>query len=314
MTAPETAGSPMGAEKWIRSSLRHLSEKLKAQGHGVCPKTVSRLLKGLDYSLKANVKRQAGSQHPDRNTQFEYIEAQRQLFLSQGWPIVSLDAKKKELIGNFKNAGQSWCQEADLVNDHDFASDAQGRAVPYGIYDVNHNRGYVYVGQSADTAEFAVDMLSNWWQEFGRVQFPYAPCLLALCDGGGSNGCRSRLWKARLQEKLADALGLTVMVCHYPTGTSKWNPIEHRLFGPISINWAAKPLRTFEIMLACIRGTTTHTGLQVSAFLVEKIYARGIKVTDEVMQDLNLIRHTTCPKWNYTIHPRTAMFAPEIGC
>lgn len=313
MVEPETAGNPMGAEKWIRSSLRHLSEELKAQGHRVCPKTVARLLKDRDYSLKTNVKRQAGSQHPDRNTQFEYIEAQKQLFLSQGWPIVSLDAKKKELIGNFKNAGRSWCQQAELVNDHDFASDAQGRAVPYGIYDVNHNRGYVYVGQSADTAEFAVDMLSSWWQEFGRVAFPNAPCLLALCDGGGSNGYRSRLWKAQLQEKLADALELPVMVCHYPTGASKWNPIEHRLFGPISINWAAQPLRSFEIMLACIRGTTTTTGLQVSASLVEKIYARGIKVSDQVMHSLNLVRHATCPKWNYTIHPRSAILAPEIG-
>ena len=307
MVEPETAGTPMGVEKWIRSSLRHLSKALKAQGHRVGPKTVARLLKERDYSLKANVKQRAGSPHPDRNTQFEYIEAQKQLFLGQGWPIVSLDAKKKELIGNFKNAGQSWCQQAERVNDHDFASQAQGRAVPYGIYDVNHNRGYVYVGQSAETAEFAVDVLSSWWQAFGRVVFPNAPCLLALCDGGGSNGYRSRLWKAQLQEKIADALELPVMVCHYPTGTSKWNPIEHRLFGPISINWAAQPLRSFEILLACIRGTTTNTGLQVSAFLVEKAYQRGIKVTDEVMQGLNLIRHATCPKWNYTIHPHTTM-------
>lgn len=304
----------MSAEKWVRSSLRHLSKTLKDQGHGICPKTVGRLLKDLKYSLKANVKRQAGSQHPDRNTQFEYIEAQKQLFLRMGWPIVSLDAKKKELIGNFKNVGQSWCLEAEIVKDHDFKTEAQGRAVPYGIYDVNHNRGYVYVGQSADTAEFAVDMFSSWWQEFGRVEFPNAPCLLALCDCGGSNGYRLRLWKAQLQEKLADALGLTVMVCHYPTGASKWNPIEHRLFGPISINWAAKPLRTFETMLACIRGTTTKTGLQVSAFRVEKIYARGLKITDEVMQTLHLTRHATCPNWNYTIHPRPAMLASEIGC
>jgi hypothetical protein len=314
LVEPETAGNPMSAEKWVRSSLRHLSKNLKDQGHDICPKTVGRLLKDLKYSLKANVKRQAGSQHPDRNTQFEYLEAQKRLFLRMGWPIVSLDAKKKELVGNFKNAGQSWCLEAEMVKDHDFETEAQGRAVPYGIYDVNHNRGYVYVGQSADTAEFAVDMISSWWQEFGCVEFPNAPCLLALCDCGGSNGYRLRLWKVRLQEKLADALGLTVMVCHYPTGASKWNPIEHRLFGPISINWAAKPLRTFETMLACIRGTTTQTGLQVSAFLVEKVYARGVKITDEVMQTLNLTRHATCPNWNYTIHPRPAMIASEVGC
>ena len=304
----------MNAEKWVRSSLQHLSEKLKEQGYQACPKTVGRLLKGLKYSLKANVKRRAGSQHPDRNTQFEYIEAQKQLFLRQGWPIVSLDGKKKELIGNFKNAGQSWCLEAEVVNDHDFETESQGRVTPYGVYDVTNNRGSVYVGQSADTAEFAVDILSSWWQQFGQVEFPNAPCLLALCDCGGSNGYRSRLWKAQLQEKLADTLGMTVMVCHYPTGTSKWNPIEHRLFGPISINWAAKPLRTMETLLACIHGTTTKTGLQVSAFLIEKVYAHGIKITDEVMESLYLIRHTTCPNWNYTIRPRHAIAVTEADC
>ena len=206
-----------------------------------------------------------------------------------------------ELRRDFFERGQQ-----TLVNDHDFESESLGKAVPYGIYEVNHNRGYVYLGKSADTAEFAVDMLSSWWQEFGRHEFPTAPCLLALCDCGGSNGYRSRLWKAQLQEKMADALGVEVMVCHYPTGASKWNPIEHRLFGPISLNWAGKPLRTFETMLAYIRGTTTKTGLQVSAFLTEQTYARGIKVADEIMHRLNLTRHATCPNWNYTIHPRTA--------
>jgi hypothetical protein len=303
----ETAGNPMSDEKWLRSSLRHVSQQLTETGHPACPKTVGRLLKSLGYSLKANVKRQAGSHHPDRNLQFEYLEAQQQVFLKMGWPIVSLDGKKKEWIGNFKNAGQDWCLEAESVNDHDFKGEALGKAVPYGIYDVNHNRGYVYVGQSADTAEFAVEMLSNWWQTFGQAEFPEAPCLLILCDGGGSNGYRSRLWKAQLQEKLADALNLDIMVCHYPTGASKWNPIEHRLFGPININWAGKPLRTFDIMLAYIRGTMTQTGLQVFAFLIEKVYARGIKVADEVMQNLNLKRHATCPNWNYTIRSRTAL-------
>lgn len=304
----------MSDEKWVRSSLRHLSEKLEEQGHPVCPNTVARLLKDLKYSLQANVKRQAGAQHPDRNMQFEYIETQKQLFLRQGWPIVSLDGKKKELIGNFKNAGQAWRQTPEIVNDHDFESEAQGRVAPYGIYDVNHNRGYVYVGQSAETAEFAVDALSNWWQQFGRIDFPDAPCLLALCDGGGSNGHRSRLWKAQLQEQLADTLGMTIMVCHYPTGTSKWNPVEHRLFGPISVNWAAIPFRTINTLLACIRGTTTQTGLQVKAFLVEKFYERGVKVADKVMDSLNLTRHTTCPNWNYTIQPRCALTIAQIGC
>ena len=247
----------MSGQKWVRSSLRHLSDKLKAKGHQACPKTVGRLLKKNDYSLKANVKRLAGSQHPDRNRQFEYIQAQQQLFLNQGWPVISIDVKKKELIGNFKNAGQSWCQESIAVNDHDFELDALGKAVPYGLYDVAQHRGYVYVGQSADTAEFAVDVIARWWQDFGQYDFPHAPAVLILCDSGGSNGYRLRLWKVRLQEQLADRLGLAVTVCHYPTGASKWNPVEHRLFGPISINWAGKPLRTFETMLAYIRGTTT---------------------------------------------------------
>lgn len=294
----------MSDEKWLRSSLRHLSASLKSQGHSASPNTVGRLLRAKDYSLKSNVKRQAGTQHPDRNTQFEYIEAQKQYFLSKGWPIISIDVKKKELIGNFKNNGQSWCLEAEQVNDHDFKVDALGRAVPYGIYVVNQNRGYVYVGQSADTAEFAVDVLVRWWQEFGHFDFPDAPYLLVLCDCGGSNGYRLRLWKTQIQEQLADKLKLNVTVCHYPTGASKWNPIEHRLFGPISINWAGKPLRSFETILACIRGTTTQTGLVVSAFLVEKIYAKGIKIADEVMESLNLERHAICPNWNYTIRPR----------
>lgn len=307
MVEPETAGSPMSEQKWVRSSLRQLSKNLKAKGHPACPKTVGRLLKKLKYSLKVNVKRLAGSQHPDRNMQFEYIEAQKQLFLSHGWPVISIDAKKKELIGDFKNAGRSWRRVAEAVNDHDFESEAICKAVPYGIYDLSHNRGYVYVSQSADTAEFAVDMIARWWQAFGQYDFPNAPTLLTLCDGGGSNGWRSRLWKLQLQEQLADRLNLEVMVCHYPKNASKWNPIEHRLFGPISLNWTGKPLRTLETMLAYIRGTTTQTGLQVAAFPVDQVYERGIKVDDEAIQGLNLKRHSTCPNWNYTIRPRSVL-------
>ena len=218
---PETAGDPTSDQKWVRSSLRHLSDRLEDQGHPACPTTVGRLLEKLGYSLKTNVKRLAGAQHPDRNTQFEYIESQKRLFLENGWPMISVDAKKKELIGNFKNAGQSWCREAELVNDHDFEFDALGKAVPYGLYNLNHNRGYVYVGQSADTAEFAVEVIVQWWETFGRQDFPQAPRLLVLCDGGGSNGWRSRLWKAQVQAQLADQLRLEVTVCHYPTGASK---------------------------------------------------------------------------------------------
>jgi len=225
--------------------------------------------------------------------------------LSHGWPVISVDAKKKELIGDFKNAGRCWCQAAEAVNDHDFESEAICKAVPYGIYDLNHNRGYIYVSQSADTAQFAVEMIARWWKTFGQYDFPNAPGLLTLCDGGGSNGWRSRLWKLQLQEQLADRLGLEVMVCHYPKNASKWNPIEHRLFGPVSLNWAGKPLRTLETMLAYIRGTTTRKGLQVAAFQVDQVYERGIKVEDDVIQGLNLEHHSTCPNWNYTIRPRS---------
>lgn len=304
----------MNEQKWLRHSLRHVSGQLHARGHPACPMTIARLLAQQAYSLKANVKRAAGASHPDRNTQFEYIEAQKQLFLAHGWPVISVDAKKKELIGNFKNAGQCWCQAADIVNDHDFDGDARGKAVPYGVYDLNHNRGYIYVGQSANTAEFAVDRIAQWWQTYGCRDFPEAPGLLVLCDGGGSNGWRSRVWKSQLQDQLTDQFGLAVTVCHYPTGTSKWNPIEHRLFGPVSLNWAGIPLRTFDILLACIRGTTTRTGLEVQAFLVEQIYQRGVKVTDQVMRTLNLERHATCPNWNYTLRPRSVSAVPEIGC
>jgi hypothetical protein len=306
LVEPETAGDPMSEQKWQRSSLRHLSATLSEQGHPVSHTTVGRLLENLDYSLKANVKRLAGKTHPDRDQQFQYIEQQKQAFLAAGWPVISVDAKKKELIGNFKNAGRKWCQVADAVNDHDFAHDALGKAVSYGLYLLNRNLGYVYVGTSADTPQFAVDRIASWWQTEGRPLFPDAPALLILADGGGSNGYRPHWWKVQLQEQLADHLGLAVTVCHYPTGTSKWNPIEHRLFGPISINWAAQPLRTFDLMLACIRGTVTKTGLRVKAFLVDQVYEKGQKVSKEIMDALNLQPHAVCPKWNYTIKPRLA--------
>lgn len=304
LVAPETAGDPMSEQKWLRSSLRHLSTTLSEQGHPVSHTTVGRLLEDLDYTLKANVKRLAGKSHPDRERQFEYIAQQTQAFLAAGWPVISVDAKKKELIGNFKNAGRIWCQEAQAVNDHDFEHDALGKAVPYGLYLLNHNLGYVYVGISADTPQFAVDRIAAWWQTEGRPLFPNAPALLILADAGGSNGCRPRLWKVQLQEQLADQLGVEVTVCHYPTGASKWNPIEHRLFGPISINWAAQPLRTFDTLLACLRGTATKTGLHVKAFLVEQVYQKGQKVSKEIMHSLNLQPHAVCPRWNYTITPR----------
>lgn len=294
----------MTEQKWHRSSLRHLMDEMEKLGYWISHVTIARLLKKLGYSLKANEKRLSGSDHPDRDRQFQYIAAQKAIFEAAGLPRISVDTKKKELIGNFKNSGQEWCLDARPVNDHDFMQDALGKAVPYGIYDLKHNRGYVYVGQSADTPQFAVEAIVRWWREIGKNLYPNADKILILADAGGSNGCRPRLWKQQLQELLADQLELEVTICHYPTGASKWNPIEHRLFGPISLNWTGKPLKTFEFMLACIRGTDTDTGLQVEAFWVEKVYKKGIKVTKEIMKTLQIECHEVCPRWNYTIKPR----------
>lgn len=290
----------MNGEKWVRSSLRHLAEKLNRK---VSHTTIGRLLRDMDYSLKVNVKRLTGAPHPDREAQFQHIQAQKEAFLQAGLPVISVDSKKKEFIGNFKNPGRQWRQEAEPVYEHDFPQDALGKAVPYGIYNLNHNLGYVYVGQSADTPQFAVEVITVWWQTIACHLFPTATKLLILADAGGSNGYRPRSWKQQLQDCLADQLNLEVTVCHYPTGASKWNPIEHRLFGPISINWAGTPLRTFATMLSLMRGTVNETGLKVEAFLVNKLYQKGCKVSDEIMDNLNIERHATCPNWNYTIRP-----------
>jgi hypothetical protein len=294
----------MGEQKWQRSSLRHLSAEMTKRQHPISHTTVRRLLVQQDYSMKANRKRCAGADHPDRDTQFTYLENQKKTFLEAGDPAISVDTKKKEWIGNFKNAGRTWCQAAEEVNDHDFDQDAIGKAVPYGIYDLNHNLGYVYVGTSADTPQFAVEAIAAWWQSEGQFQFPGKKKLLILADCGGSNGYRLRLWKKLLQELIADRFGLEVRVSHYPTGASKWNPIEHRLFGPISVNWAGKPLRSFAQLLAYIRGTMTDTGLRVNAFLMDNIYQTGIKVSDEVWKALNIQPADVCPKWNYAICPK----------
>jgi len=279
-------------------------------GHAASRMTVSRLLRKQDYSLKANVKRLCGPAHPDRERQFEYIEAQKQAYVEAGLPVISVDTKKKELIGDFYNSGRSWLIEPQPVNVHDFRQDALGRAVPYGIYDLIHKLGYVYVGNSAETGQFAVDAIAMWWESEGRAGFGGADRLLILADAGGGNGYQPRLWKQQLQEQLADRLGLEVTVCHYPTGASKWNPIEHRLFGPISINWAGKPLCSFETMLAYIRGTTTQSGLKVKASLLDRHYDKGVKVSDQQMKALELERHEVCPNWNYTIRPRSMSYAP----
>jgi hypothetical protein len=254
------------------------------------------------YALHVNEKQvEAAAHHPDRDAQFTYITEQRAAFTTAGLPILSVDTKKQELIGNFKNRGRTWSQAAERVNVHDFPQDALGRAVPYGVDDVQAHCGLVAVGQSGDTAAFAVEAIATWWQQAGRRTYPAAAHLLLLADSGGSNGCRTRLWKERLQALLCDAFGLAVTVCHYPTGCSKGNPIEHRLSSALPQNWAGTPLRTWETLLALIRGTTTATGLTVQA----GSYPTGQKVPDAVMATLNLEHHALCPTWHYTLRPRT---------
>lgn len=298
----------MSEQKWVRSSLRHLSQRLQEVGHPASAPTVGRLLRKLGYSLRVNVKKhEASAAHPDRHQQFEVIQSQKQVFAAAGWPIISVDTKKKELIGNFKNAGRAWGREAEAVNVHDFPQDALMRAVPYGIYDVSSNRGSVYVGTSADTPEFAVTALVRWWEDEGQHRFPNARELLILADAGGSNGSRSRSFKFQLQEQLSDRYGFSVTVCHYPTGCSKWNPIEHRLFSQMSLNWAGKPLRSLDIMLNYIRGTSTQPGLTVQAAVLDGTFEKGQKVSDDQMQQLNIEYQSACRQWNYTIRPRLAV-------
>jgi len=272
--------------------------------HSVCPATVAKLLREEDFTLRVNVKRFTGPPHPDRDRQFCYLQGQLERFRDHGWPVISVDAKKSELIGNFKNAGALWCWQAEEVNCHDFLADALGRAVPYGVYDVLANRGFVQVGLSANTPAFAVAAVRAWWVQLGCKRYGRHDRLLILADAGGSNGYRPRLWKKRLQEELADRYGLQVTVCHYPTGASKWNPIEHRLFGPMSINWAGEPLRSLERLLAFVRGTTTRRGLVVTAGVDEQRYATRVRVSDAEMKELKIRQHDICPQWNYTISPR----------
>jgi hypothetical protein len=300
----DTGGDPMNTTKYARRSLRHLRNELEALGHAACPTTIADFLREHGYALHVNVKRFTGPAHPDRDVQFDNIQGWIDLFAGAGQPILSVDTKKKELVGSFANPGATWSLAGDEVNAHDFRQDALCRMAPYGLYDYLANRGHVVVGTSADTPAFAVDAIAAWWRQQGRARYPDALALLILADAGGSNGCRPRLWKQRLQTHLADPYGLEVTVCHYPTGASKWNPVEHRLFGPISTNWEGIPLRSPETVLRCLRGTETETGLRVTAQWHERVYKTGVKVTDREMQDLGIEYHATCPQWNYTIAPR----------
>jgi hypothetical protein len=304
LAEPVTGGDPMSDAKYVRTSLQTLSDGLRDLGHLACPTTVAELLRHQGYNLRVNVKRFTGPPHPDRDVQFCYLSGLIDEFRRVGLPVLSVDSKKKELVGNFANDGRAWGEEAEEVNAHDFLSDALYRAVPYGLYDVLANCGHVVVGTSANTPQFAAEAVARWWSRVGCHRYRDAGELLLLADAGGSNGYRPRLWKRCLQELVADRYGLEVTVCHYPRGASKWNPVEHRLFGPISVNWAGVPLRSPEVMLGYLRGTTTRTGLVVTAEWWAKKYAKGVKVSDAEMAELSIEHHDTCPQWNYTISPR----------
>jgi hypothetical protein len=303
LMAQDTAGDPMTGLKWTRKATRKISCALRAAKIDVSPGTVARLLRDLGYSLRVNHKSIARSNHPHRDRQFRYIEKFRDAFAEGGLPIISVDTKKKEMIGRFKNPGAVWAKIPIAVNDHDFRSDALGMAVPYGIFDVQANRGHVFLGTSHDTPDFAVDAIARWWSREGRERYPRADELLILADNGGSNGSRVRAWKHALQTKLCDRFRCTVTVCHYPPGTSKWNPIEHRLFSEISKNWAACPLETYDVALRYIRTTRTTAGLRVKATLVRRDYETGVTIDDGQMAAVNLHPHSILPQWNYTIGP-----------
>ena len=303
LVEPCTRGDPESALRWTCKSLRALAEELARLGHAVSYRTVGRLLKGLDYSLQANRKTLEGTQHADRNAQFEYINRQSKKRIKANNPAISVDTKKKELVGEYKNGGREYRPKGrpEQVDVHDFKGEL-GRVSPYGVYDMKDNSGWVSVGVSADTSEFAVESNRRWWNSAGYERYSQASELFITADCGGSNGYRTRLWKLELQ-RLADELGIPITVCHFPPGTSKWNKIEHRLFSFITINWRGKPLRTYQTVVKLIAATTTKTGLEVQCELDPSGYEKGRKVSDDEMQTIKLRPHRFHGEWNYTIDP-----------
>lgn len=301
---PQTRGDPMSPLRWTCKSTRQLAAALQAQGHAASHDVVARLLHALEYSLQAPRKTREGAQHPDRDAQFTYLNAQVTAALAEGWPVVSVDAKKKELVGAYKNGGQEWQPhgQPEQVNVYDFVDKKVGKAIPYGIYDVGRNTGWANVGHDHDTAQFAVESLRRWWQMAGQAAYPQVERVLICADGGGSNGTRVRLWKVALQA-FADEMGLAVTVCHLPPGTSKWNKIEHRLFAHISLNWRGRPLISHEVVVELIGATTTRTGLTVQAVRDTGHYPTKIKVSDAALAAVRLTPHAFHGEWNYTIHP-----------
>ena len=302
---PVTRGDPESPLRWTCKSTRRLAEELTRQNHRVGPRTVAALLHAAGYSLQANRKTREGIAHPDRNAQFEYINASVARSITRGQPAISVDTKKKELVGDFKNGGREWHPRGkpDEVRVHDFVDKTLGKAIPYGVYDMLNDQGWVSVGIDHDTAQFATRSIHRWWQEMGSERFPQATELLITADGGGSNGHRTRLWKVSLQW-LADQLGLTLSVSHFPPGTSKWNKIEHRLFSFITQNWRGRPLVSHQAIVELLAGTTTKTGLRVKAALDTNRYATEIKVSDAELAAVRLERHRFHGDWNYTISPR----------
>ena len=303
LVEPSARGDPESPLRWTCKSLRQLASELRRAGHQISHQTVSQLLKSLNFSLQANSKTLEGTQHADRDAQFRYINARTKKQLKAGNPAISVDTKKKELVGEFKNGGTEYRPKGnpEKVNVHDFKGEL-GRVSPYGVYDMQDNSGWVSVGISADTSEFAVEAIRRWWNAMGYERYSNASELLITADCGGSNGYRTRLWKLELQ-RLADELGIPVTVCHFPPGTSKWNKIEHRLFSFITINWRGKPLRSYQTVVNLIAGTTTRSGLNVQCELDPYEYQKGRKVSDAEMDAIDLRPHKFHGEWNYTIHP-----------
>jgi len=305
LVAPSERGDPMSPLRWTCKSLRRLAAELRALGHRISHTVVGEVLKQQKFSLQGNRKTREGDNHPDRDAQFAYINESVTRLLADQQPVISVDTKKKELVGDFKNGGREWRPQGDPeeVRVHDFLIKELGRAVPYGVYDLAANEGWVSVGIDHDTAAFAVQTIRSWWHNVGHQQYPGASCLTITADGGGSNGSRVRLWKYQLQ-KLADELGIEINVHHLPPGTSKWNKIEHRLFSFISMNWRAKPLVSYRVIVDLISATTTDAGLKVRCQLDEKSYPKGIVVSDQEMDKIKIIRADFHGEWNYTILPR----------
>ena len=307
LVEPVTRGDPMSPLRWTSKSLRTLASQLQRMGHAVCYPVVGKLLRELGYSLQANRKTREGKAHPDRNAQFQHINDCVRRQQRRGGPVISVDTKKKELVGDFKNAGQEWRPrgQARRVRVHDFLISTKGKVAPYGVYDLTRNKGWVSIGIDHDTAAFAVHSIRRWWQTMGCSAYPRAKSLLITADSGGSNGARVRLWKWELQ-KLADHQRLSISVCHFPPGTSKWNKIEHRLFSFISKNWRGRPLMSLAVIVSLIAATRTNRGLQVRCELDTGRYPKGQKITDEQMATLHIEPAKFHGEWNYTIHPRNA--------